>query len=148
VVDYEAGHVAEAVRTETRAIAVAGDNQEVDPLGDGAQDLALYSSVTTKKLRVLSSQPRGRGLQDFGCHVVRDLFETARGLVSLKGATEESRGCRRGELADIGGRYVEQRDPRVGGDDVGSGIEAPLPRALDQPDDDPHRTQSSHQFQR
>jgi hypothetical protein len=31
---------------------------------------------------------------------------------------------------------------------VGGGVEAPLPCALDQPDDDPHRVQSSHQSQR
>ena len=148
VVDDEASGVAQAARTETRTVTVAGHNQKVDAFGDCADDFALNPSPTMKELRVLPSEPRCCGFQDLQGHLVRDLFETGCGRVPPESPTEQSGGCRFGDLADIGGRDVEERDLRVGGNDVGGGVEAPLPCALDQPDDDPHRVQSSHQSQR
>ena len=80
VVDDEASGVAQAVRTETRTVTVAGHNQKVDALGDCADDFALDPSPTMEKLRVLPSEPRCRGFQDLQGLLVRDLLETAAGL--------------------------------------------------------------------
>ena len=147
VVDDEASGVAQAVRTETRTVTVAGHNQEVDVVGDCSDNFALHPAPKMNKLRVLPSEPRCRGFQDLQGLLVRDLLKTADRPVRPESPTEQSGGCRFSDLADIGGRDVEERDLRVGGNDVGGGVEAPLPCALDQPDDDPHRVQSSHQSQ-
>ena len=53
--------LAQAVRTETRTVTVAGHNQEVDALDDCADNFALHSSPKMKKLGVLPSEPRCRG---------------------------------------------------------------------------------------
>jgi len=147
VVDDEASGGAQAVRTETRTITVASHNQELYPLCYCADDLALYPPPTMNKLRILPSEPRCRGLQDLQGLLVCNLLEMSGGSAHPKGPTEQSGGCRFGDLADIGGRDVEERDPRVGGKDPGGGIEAPLPCPLDQPDNGLHRAQSSHQSQ-
>jgi len=62
VVDDEASGVAQAVRTETRTVTVAGHNQEIDALGGCADNFALNPSPAMNKLRILSSEPRCRGL--------------------------------------------------------------------------------------
>jgi len=138
VIDDEASGVAQTVRTETRTIAIARHNQEVYPIGDCADDLALYPSPTMNKLRILPSEPLCRGLQDLRGLLVRDLLEMAGGPVRPRSPTEQSRGCGFCDLADVGGRDVEERDLRVAGEDLGCGVEAPLPCPLDQPDDRPH----------
>ena len=148
MVDDEASGVAQAVWTETRTVTVAGHNQEVDAVGDCSDDFALHPAPKMNKLSVLPSEPRCRGLQDLQGLLVRDLFKTADRPVRPKAPTEQSGGCSFGDLAHIGGRDVEESDPRVGGKDLGGGVEAPLPCPLDQPNDDPHRVQSSHQSQR
>lgn len=61
MVDDEASGVAQAVRTKTRTVTVAGHNQEVDALGDCANNFALNPSPTMNKLRALPSEPRCRG---------------------------------------------------------------------------------------
>ena len=147
MVDDEASGVAQAVRTETRTVTVAGHNQEIDAVGDCSDNFALHPAPKMNKLRVLPSEPRCRGLQDLQGLLVRDLLKTADRPVRAKSPTEQSGGCRFGDLADIGGRDMEESDLRVGGKDLGGGVEAPLPCPLDQPDDGPHRVQSSHQSQ-
>jgi hypothetical protein len=127
------------VRTETRTVTVAGHNQEVDAVGDCFDNFALHPAPKMNKLRVLPSEPRCRGLQDLQGLLVRDLLKTADRPVRPKSPTEQSGGCRFGDLADIGGRDVQERDPRVGGNELDCCVEAPLPCSLDQPDDDPHR---------
>jgi len=147
VVDYEASGVAQAVRTETRTVTVAGHNQEVDALGDRGDNFALNPSPTMNKLRVLPFEQRCRGLQDLRGFLIRNLLKTADRPSRPKSPTEQSGGCGFGDLAHIGGRDMEESDPRVGGKDLGGSVEASLPRPLDQPDDGPHRLQSSHQSQ-
>jgi hypothetical protein len=147
MVDDEASGVTQAVRTETRTVTVAGHNQEVGALRDCADDFALHLAPTMNKLRMLPCEPRRRGFQDLRGLLVLDLLKSADRPVRPKSPTEQSSGCSFGDLADIGGRDVEERDPRVGGKDLGCGVEAPLPCPLDQPDDGPHRVQSSHQSQ-
>jgi hypothetical protein len=61
VVDYEASGVAQAVRTETGTVTVAGHNQEVDALGDCGDNFALNPSPTMNKLGILPFEPRCRG---------------------------------------------------------------------------------------
>jgi hypothetical protein len=139
--------VAQAVRTETRTVTVAGHNQEVDALGDCADDFALNPSPKMNKLRVLPSEPPSRGFQDLQGLLVRDFFETADRSVHAKSPTEQSGGCGFGDLTGIGGRDMEESDPRVRGKDLGGSVEAPLPCPLDQPNNGPHRAQSSHQSQ-
>jgi hypothetical protein len=148
VVDNEASGMAQAVRTETRTVTVAGHNQDVDALGDCADNFALHSSPTMNKLSVLPSEPRCRGLQDLRGLLVRDFLETADGPVPPKGPTEQTGSCRFGDLTDIGGRDMKERDARVGGNDPNGRVEAPSPCALHQPDNGSHRLQSSHQSQR
>jgi hypothetical protein len=121
VVDDEASGVAQAVWTETRTVTVAGHNQEVDAVGDCSDDFALHPAPKMNKLSVLPSEPRCRGLQDLQGLLVRDLFETADRPVRPKAPTEQSGGCSFGDLAHIGGRDVEESDPRVGGKDLGGG---------------------------
>ena len=138
VVDDEASGVTQAVRTETRTITIAGHNQEVDALGDRADDFALNPSPKMKKLSVRPSKPHCRGLQDRRGLLVRDILEMASRPVHPKAPAEQSGSCSFGDLADVGGRDVEQRNLRVGGNDLSGGVEAALPRALDQPHNDPH----------
>jgi hypothetical protein len=61
VVDDEAGGMAQAVRTKARTVTVASHNQEVDALGDCADNLALNPSPAMDKFSVLPSEPRCRG---------------------------------------------------------------------------------------
>ena len=138
MVDDETSGVAQAVRTETRTVTVASHNQEVDALGDCADNFAFDPSPKMKKLSVVPSELRCRGFQDLQGLLVRDLLKTADRPVRPKSPTEQSGGCPFGDLADIRRRDVEERDARVGGNDPNGGIEAPLPCALDQPDDNPH----------
>ncbi len=139
MVDDEASGVTQAVRTKTRTVTVASHNQEVHALGDRADNFALNPSPKMKKLSVLPSEPRCRGAQDLQGLLVRDLFETADGPVRPRSPPEQSGGCSFCDLADFGGRDVKEHDARVGGDDLGGGVETTLPCPLDQPNDDPHR---------
>ena len=115
VVDDEASGVAQAVRTKTRTVTVAGRNQKVDALGDRADNFALNPPPKMEELSVLSSEPRCRGFQDLQSLLVRDLFETADRPVRPRSPPEQSGGCGFGDLADIGGRDVKERDTGVGG---------------------------------
>ncbi len=138
VVDDEASDVAQAVRTKTRTITISGHNQEIDVLGDDAEDFALHPSPTMNKLRVLTSEPPCRGFEDLQGLLIRHLVELADGAVRPKGPTEQSGACHVADLTDLGGRDVEERDLRAGGNDLSGGVETPLPCSLDQPDDGPH----------
>lgn len=102
VVDYEASGVAQTARTETRAVTVARQHQEINALGDCAEDFALNAPPKMNKLRVLCSELRCRGLQDLQGLLVRDLFETADRPASAKSPTEQSGGCGLSALAYIG----------------------------------------------
>ncbi len=101
MVDDEASGVAQAVRTEPRTVPITGHNQKVDTLGDCADDFPLYSSPKMKKLNVLKSEPRFRGFQNLRRLEVLDLLEMADRPVSSDGPTEQSAGCRFGDLTDI-----------------------------------------------
>lgn len=56
-----------------------------------------------------------------------------------KRPTEQSSGCRFGDLADIGGRDVEESGPRVRRKDLDGGVQTPFACPLDQSDNDAHR---------
>ncbi|HUZ21059.1 MAG TPA: hypothetical protein VMU75_10870 [Acidimicrobiales bacterium] len=133
MVDDEAGRGTQAARAETRAVAVARDHEKVDTLGDCADHFALDPSSAMEKLHPLSSKPRGPRDEDLRGRLVGGLLVVVTGHVPRKHPPEQSGGCRFGDLGDVGGCDVKERDVRVGRKVPDGGGEASLPGSLDQP---------------
>ena len=79
VVDNEASGRAQAVRPETRTVAVSGHHEKLDVLCDGTDNFALDPSPTMEKFSVLPPEPLCRGFQDRRGRLVRDFLEVAGG---------------------------------------------------------------------
>ena len=91
MVDDEPGCMTQAVRTETRAIAVAGRHQEVDVLGDRPDHLSLHSSPEVELLGILATEPRRTGSQQLQGCLVRNVFHS-RGRPSPGANTTQQAG--------------------------------------------------------
>lgn len=109
VVDNEPGGRAQAVRTQAGVIAVAGHDQQVDILSDGADDFTLDPSPTLEKLRILTAQSRRGGSEQRRGGVVGNFLEGASGSASREPPEQPGRG-RLGNSGDVGGGDVEESD--------------------------------------
>jgi len=109
VVDNEPGGRAQAVRTQTGVVAVAGHDQQVDILGDCANDFTLDPSPTLEELRILTAQPRCGVGEQLRCGVVGNVLEGASGSASREPPEQPGRGCV-GKSGDVGGGDVEESD--------------------------------------
>jgi len=109
VVDNEPGGRAQAVRTETGVVAVAGHDQQVDILGDGPNDLELEPSPTLEKLRIRTAQSSRGGSEQRRGGVVGNFLEGASGSASGEPPEQPGRG-RLGNSGDVGQGDVEESD--------------------------------------
>jgi hypothetical protein len=139
VVDHKARSVAEAVGAEARPVAVASRHQQVDPAGGSGYDLPFCPAAQLHQARSRSAKALGRPGQD-GLGL---FFPRASGVaawaVAGKRPAEEARCCATGDHLGFGRGHVEQHHLCTVGEQFGGSVDAPLPGALDQPDDHPHR---------
>ena len=90
------------------------------------------------QLGIRLTETKRRGSKQLGRFVIRDVVVAAVGFAPREAASKQSRGGGVGSVGDIGGCDMEKRESRIRREVLHGGIDAPLPRTLDHPDDDPH----------
>src|SRR5579862_6380862 len=147
VVDDETGRVIEASRAEPGPIPIASKHQDVDALRHGANDLVFGTADQAQPFALSTAQTISRRGKQLGSLIAGDIVETpVWGARPQPPAEQPERGSA-GSLAGVCRGHMQQREPRIAGEVLRRRVDAPLPRALDDPDDDMHDGHLTHEPQ-
>ena len=138
MVDDESGGVPQALRSETRAIAVAGHHEDIDTVSHGTHHFAFDAPSTADQLGIRVAETSGSCGEQVRRFVVRDIVVAAVGSASWEAAPEQAGGRGVGGFGDIRRGDVQEGESRIRRKLVRGSVDAALPGSLNDPDDDAH----------
>ena len=138
MVDDESSGMAQAPGSEVRAIAISGDDEDIHTLGNCAHHFLL--DAPRRSSRSASGRPQAirGGREQLGGLIIGDVLVSPVWLSRRKAAPEQSECGRIGGLGHIRWRHMQEGELGVGGKALDGRVDAPLPRALNNPDNDMH----------
>jgi hypothetical protein len=111
MVHNEASGVAQAMRTEARAITISGDHQDVGSRAS-LYHLPFGTPTAVDKLHTLATEPRSGSLQQRRSLFLYSLFSGAArvSVVPMDSSSQQASRCSFHSLANIGRRHVKKRN--------------------------------------